>query len=181
MRFETAIKTARKIVSNDNQKGNLATALLLEMRAEIEKGNSLDIIWADIALDMGVADKEQKIKGEKINSTLGTYRAWHRRAIKLFEDRAELITVFGMEWAEFKKEIVKSEKYDAQLDQSNGTETETEQTETETTGDEVQLTSIIVPRGIAEIMHRYERLRVVNPAEAARFEADMNAAAAKWN
>lgn len=178
MRFENAVKTARKIVSNDNQRGNLATALLREMRAEIEKGNSIDIVWADIALDMGVADKEQGIKGEKINSTLGTYRAWHRRALKLFETTEERLAVFAMDWADFKKEIVASEKAQAPVDQSNETET----AETESAGrDDTQLTSVVVPRGIAEIMQRYERLRIVNPAEAARFEADMNAAAAAWN
>lgn len=177
MRFENAVKTARKIVSNDNQKGNLATALLREMRAEIEKGNSIDIVWADIAHDLGVADKEQGIKGDKINSTLGTYRAWHRRALKRFETTEERLAVFALDWAEFKKEIVATEKAHAPVDQSNETETG----ETESKGDEVQLTSVVVPRGIAEIMQRYERLRIVNPAEAARFEADMNAAAAAWN
>lgn len=175
MRFENAVKTARKIVSNDNQKGNLATALLREMRAEIEKGNSIDIVWADIAHDLGVADKEQGIKGDKINSTLGTYRAWHRRALKRFETTDERLAVFALDWADFKKEIVATEKANAPVDQSNETESET------TGGDEIQLTSVIVPRGIAEIMNRYERLRVVNPAEAARFEADMATAAAKWN
>lgn len=177
MRFENAVKTARKIVSNDNQKGNLATALLREMRAEIEKGNSIDIVWADIAHDLGVADKEQGIKGDKINSTLGTYRAWHRRALKRFETTDERLALFAMDWADFKKEIVASEKANAPVDQSN--ETETGEAES-AGGDEIQLTSI-VPRGIAEIMNRYERLRVVNPVEAARFEADMATAAAKWN
>lgn len=178
MRFENAVKTARKIVSNDNQKGNLATALLGSMRAEIEKGNSIDIVWAEIAHDMGVADKEQGIKGDKINSTLGTYRAWHRRALKLFETTDERIAVFAMDWADFKKEIVATEKSKVPVDQSNETETEPE---AQGVGDEVQLDSVVIPRWLSEIMNRHARLKTVNPAEAARFEAEAVKFAQSWN
>ena len=158
---------AAGIASNEATKRNLADELLTAMADAIDNGISIDIVWAEIARRCGYADKANKLEGVQMPSTLATYRGRHRKG-------ADMGVTFRTTWPEFQKSLK------GKLDQSNGTEAE--KTETESAeADEVQLTSVIVPRGIAEIMHRYERLRVVNPAEAARFEADMNAAAAKWN
>ncbi len=169
-----AVKTGRAIVKNEVTKGNLADTLLINMIAAIDDRLSIDIVWTDMARAMGYSDKSAKLDGLKMPGTLATYRSLHRKALQVANgDMAELRTLFSLGHADLKKMLAKGKEEEVQP-------VEQESAEAEGTGNEVQLSSIVIPRGIAEIMERYERLRVADATLAAKFIEDMNATAKAW-
>ena len=164
--FTEAHKAANAIAKNDTQKANLADRLLSVMADAIESGVAIDTVWRVIAERGGYADKAHKLDGIRMPATLATYRSAHRKG-------EELKVNFRVTWPDFKKSLKPV--------QSIEQEPEAEQAEPQGAGDEVQLDNVVIPRWLSEIMNRHARLKVVDPAEAARFEAEAVKFAQSWN
>jgi hypothetical protein len=176
-----AVETGRAIVRNDVTKGDLANQLLQDMVDAIDARYPIEIVWADMARAMGYSDKAAKIDGLKMPGSLATYRSLHRKALGIVNgDMDELRTMFSMGHADLKKLVYgKPDAGQPVEDAVQPVEVENEP-ETESAVDFKELTSVVIPRGIAEIMERYERLRVADAALAAKFIEDMNATAKAW-
>ena len=170
-----ALETGRAIVQNEVNKGNLADNLLVDMIEAIDARYPIDVLWTDMARAMGYSDKAAKLDGMKMPGTLATYRSLHRKALSVCDgDLDELRTLFSMGHADLKKYLANGKAEPDAVQPVEVTETESE------SGDFKELSSVVIPRGIAEIMERYERLRVADPVLAAKFIEDMNNAAKAW-
>lgn len=165
--FTEAHKAANAIAKNETQKGNLADKLLSVMADAIEANVAIDTVWRVIAERGGYADKAHKLDGVKMPGTLATYRSAHRKG-------EELKVNFRTSWPEFKKSLKPV--------QSIEQEPEAEQAEAEATGgNEALLENVLIPRWVAEIMNRHARMKVANPAYAAKFEADLVHFVQSWD
>lgn len=163
--FTEAHKAANAIAKNETQKGNLADRLLSVMADAIESGVAIDTVWRVIAERGGYADKAHKLDGIRMPATLATYRSAHRKG-------EELKVNFRVSWPDFKKSLKPV--------QSIEPEPEAEP-EAQGSDDATQIDGVVIPRWLSEIMNRHARLKVVNPAEAARFEAEAVKFAQSWN
>jgi hypothetical protein len=138
--LKDAVSTARDIAANDATKGDLANTLLKSVHAAREAGLTVNTVWAEIARDMGLADKEAKIEGATMTGTLAVYRSTMRKGAKVNAN-------FALSWGLFKSDIARLAKPERAPQVSKENQPK-ETGEAETGTKETKLADIAVPAAL---------------------------------